>query len=193
MHLHFSCLRLHLQHVLHNPCASSVLHHIRLSQSPLSTFRFDFDFGQWPRDGPLVGHCSVCSFSTMTTSWGPAGGVGWTFEASMLTRWKANIVSIPEIPLCVDVFDGGALSSSWDSMFVDSRREAFVRACHYKRQFALLPALLSFTVVQCSYLKWWAVGTVMFLFMLMARLHGQQCQLVDWRTLFVETFTALGN
>lgn len=37
------------------------------------------------------------------------GCVGWTFEASVLARWKANIVSIPEIPLCVDVFDGGGL------------------------------------------------------------------------------------
>lgn len=81
---------------------------MHFNQSSWSTFLLDFDSGQWPYDGPLVGHCWVCIFSAMVTSWGPVGVcVGWTVEAPMAVQWKANIVSVPKIPLCVDVFDGG--------------------------------------------------------------------------------------
>lgn len=44
----------------------------------------------------------------------------------------------------------GALSSSWEGMFVDSRRGAFVRPCLNERQSAAVPALLSLTVSECS-------------------------------------------
>lgn len=108
LHPHFHYLSLLVQLVPHSCCASSILYHIHYNQGPRSTFLFDFDSGQWPCDGPLVGHCSVYVFSVMATSWGPVGVcVGCTFEAPMSVQWKANIVGIPKIPLCVDVFDGG--------------------------------------------------------------------------------------
>ncbi len=96
-------------------------------------------------------------------------GVGW------MDFWSAHAHSVkgqhcqhPKDPFVCGYVWWGALSSSWDSMFVDSRRDAFVGACHYKRQFAPVPALLSLTVSQCSYLKWCAITIVMFLSVLVA-------------------------
>ncbi len=82
---------------------------MHFNQNTLSTFLFFiFPSGQQPYDGPLVLHCLVCIFSLMATSWGPVGvSVWWTFETPMSVQWQANIVSIPKIPLCVDLFDGG--------------------------------------------------------------------------------------
>lgn len=166
LHLHFHCLPLLMQHFFHNPCPSSVFYK-NCNHSSLSTFLFYIDSGQCPYDGPFLGHCLVCIFGAMATSWGL--GSSGTFEAPMCLFNERPKLSASQRSLCVWM---GALSSSLDSMFVDSRREGFVRACHYKRQFAPVPALLSLTVSQCGYLKWWAVTIVMFLSMLGAWLHG---------------------
>lgn len=90
------------------PASPPSLYHIRLSQSPLSTLSFDFDFGQWPRDGPLVGHCSVCSFSAMTTSWGPAGVCGVDFWSIHARSMKGQHCQHPRDPfVCGCVWWGG--------------------------------------------------------------------------------------
>lgn len=75
--------------------------------------------------------------------------------------------------LCVDMFDG-ILSSPWDSMFVDSRREAYVRACHCTTA-ACSSASSS---VSCGISE--HLAQVTFSSMLVAWLHRLQCWSVGW-------------